>query len=1192
MPEKYPLLRTGMEQRITRFAPALLFLLSLLLYGSAFAQEQSVSLDGTWHFQPVGLAESTNEVPGFYVWNLSAAYVTFPNNENGPWRVVEGYPDADYWRSFNVPSSMAGQRIFLRFESVNYVTDIYINGELAGSHSGGYVPFEIDITNFVNVPSTNNIVTVSIRYNTYRFLEYQVYPRWPTGYYGHAFNLGITGSVALISRSPVYCSDVHIKTLVQDSRLWVTLTIVNKTNEQRSIRVKSWIPSLGLIIGDAPVQVDSMGSVSVTYEKPAGTLQRWTPQNPALYTHRTELFENGLVYEREDRFGFREFKVSGDHFTLNGVKINLRGDNIIIHSETPHFMYYMVNKPDWISIVDSLLALNINVIRLHQQPAPAWMLDICDEKGMMVIAESAIYGIMFPRSPEYVKNAKIWLKEWIIRDRNHPSIMIWSAENEMLAPQQSVLIPSQLADLDTAIKSVDDTRPVMYSCAGDVNGLTEITSWHYTFGFPNGWPASGGIYTFLNKWETALANFNMPFDPNTAMSSGEFEWSGNLLTESEHVRRQAVKVRAMRYLGFDDIRPYRLDWMWLPVPLTMGPYNSWSPSPQEITFMKNSLDPLLAFDKHYHEFHWMPSPPQFGEGETVTRTIIVFNDCPAGTDVELRWKTTLNGVVNETGSRRLTIALGETVETDIQFQAPYSGSDQLFQLHLTTWKDGNQQCEEVLNYKTLNQGSARPSRVTGISGDLNNDVLGLNWTPVTDNEEGGTVSIAGYRVERSSRVDFAPASTTSFSVPGNAYTETVGSLIGDAGDHLFYRMYAIDQGGIISRSSDVYGIVTYGLTATATTDINEIGLPVVMPQVSSASALAGAFQQVDAVFRWDNAGQGVVQYIPGVPATDFPLTYGTPVIVNSTGSGTLTMHGMLASVAYALTTTPTTSFNAVMLPLQRNDLTTASLLMADIPNCNGVALWNSVLQGFEQYIPEIPATDFSTVGGGCYYVNVSSSVGWNAAATAAAARLKPDTDEDQSSVAASVPHAVWGDAAGLPEGSFRACITNRPGDVLTPDDPGCFLTGEYWLVQCGNFSGPWHPKDTLRVTFFDDQGQPTRESLTVLSANPVDRGASVTAVDDRQGPAGMMLYPNFPDPFNGSTTLQYSLPVRTSVRITIHDIGGRVVNRLLHAQQEAGMHSIAWNGRYENGREAASGIYLARIEAGMLLKTEKMVLTR
>ena len=157
--------------------------------------------------------------------------------------------------------------------------------------------------------------------------------------------------------------------------------------------------------------------------------RRWSPEDPYLYTLLAELRCNDEVVDRTStRFGFREVWLEGPNFILNGLRTNLRGD-------AWHYQGFVQQTPAYArSWFRACRAVGINFIRLHAMPYPAFYLDVADEEGMLIVAESAIYGsgkAMQADHPRFIEACQRHLAALVRRDRNHPSVIIWSMQNEM-----------------------------------------------------------------------------------------------------------------------------------------------------------------------------------------------------------------------------------------------------------------------------------------------------------------------------------------------------------------------------------------------------------------------------------------------------------------------------------------------------------------------------------------------------------------------------------------------------------------------------------------------------------------------------------------------------------------------------------------------------------------------------------------
>ena len=138
-----------------------------------------------------------------------------------------------------------------------------------------------------------------------------------------------------------------------------------------------------------------------------------------------------VLCRKSTRFGFRETWFEGIHFCLNGIRCNRRGESPAYAEKTDLF----ATRETATEMIRRCQAANCNVLRFHSMPAPPHVLEVCEELGMLVIDESAIYAswqMLMPEHPDWMEHCREHLTRWVRRDRNHPSVILWSAENEGL----------------------------------------------------------------------------------------------------------------------------------------------------------------------------------------------------------------------------------------------------------------------------------------------------------------------------------------------------------------------------------------------------------------------------------------------------------------------------------------------------------------------------------------------------------------------------------------------------------------------------------------------------------------------------------------------------------------------------------------------------------------------------------------
>ena len=665
------------------------------------ATRSSLSLNGTWEFTPKGQAKTTMPVPGFWAneWD------DYGTGETGDYKLFPGVTDGEYVRTFDIPATMQGQRIWLAFESVNYIADIYVNSRFVSTHKGGYVPFKLDISDYVSVPSTGNSLRVVLRHDNSDFLSDAKLPKWPIGLNGHQYDLGITQDVNLLALPDVFVEDAWIITSVRNKTITVQITVRNAGTSARSIRIENTVQERDgtplLTLPDRSLSVPAGGEATISVEKTWNTPRYWWPKTPHLYFLRTLITEdNRSLDEKFTRFGFREVWAEGNKFFLNGVRFTLFGETIVWWAQNPMWQYYQFTPEQWRIDVRKMKEANITIVRMHQEQHPRWFAEIADEEGMMLIAEAATYAsdYIHNRLQEYIDNSIALMEPWIKRDRNHPSIVIWSAENEMRLRPPAKFTFSQLKSLGDAIERWDNTRPIVYDGDKDLNGLANTVNYHYIFGWPESWPDDNNIYRLDSK-----------LHPAKITMTGEFGAQGRSDNVDEESRawRNALLIRGYRHAQFFSIHPYHLEWMWTDKPTIFQYLGGWQPDEEIKTFMRNSYSPVAVFDKEYDRLG-IPSQrriPAFDEGSTMTRTLIVYNNDYEDEVVELRWQMEYAEKFIDRGSKTLTIPLGEYSEIDLDFQLPRVQFDDGVTIWLMAYKNDSLHFREKRRYWIYDRGA-------------------------------------------------------------------------------------------------------------------------------------------------------------------------------------------------------------------------------------------------------------------------------------------------------------------------------------------------------------------------------------------------------------------------------------------------------------------------------------------------------
>jgi hypothetical protein len=1175
-----------------------LFLIPLLFFpGNASAQyEVTVSLNGTWGFTPSGSGYNTLEVPGFWVWEIQPSGGFNFGTEDGPvWKIFEGIAEGTYQKWFDIPESMAGKRKFIHFEGVNHYAKVYVNGLYVGEHKGGFLPFELDITGTAYTPSTSNQLIVEMIYWDPDLIETSTnLLLWPAGSFTHSQNCGLVNDVWLVARPSLYAADCFVQTSYRNMTIDCSCAVINAGDSPETALITMDIyDDTGItLIKSLPSQqvtVQAGDTLSVNAMQSWPNPELWFPDNPVLYTMKIGIEqESAKINELSQKFGFREIWIESTQFRLNGIRLNLRGDNVDFHSLKENWSYLIPTRETWPPILDSLIALNFNVVRFHKEPVFSWMLDLCDERGMMVIDESAVHGVFdedsgLPKyNPTYTANAVSWCRDWVRRDRNHPSVIMYSASNEAFLITHKILA-DDVKQLGTAIMDMDTTRPILYEGDRDLEGFAKVYSYHYMLGFPSNWP-SGGIYNGMQEF----------VEDDLPTSWGEFDWNRHTMTRTRWARRQALKTRGARVLDVADVRPYRLDWSWHPNPAyTVELYDSWTPTNAEKQFLRNSMNAMLVFDKHYYEYTEFPYPyPEYNEGSTIERTLVIFNDEFSGESVDIRWRVLLAGTETSSGSFTVDVPLGAHVEETLSVPAPYVSANTNFSLELSSWKSGKQKFLESTTYRSKDTGLSPPASPANVSIEAYQSGARITWSPVTKNQDGNSTTINDYIIHVCGDCFFDAENTSTYNLSSNtSYQDPLSGIAGNPSENRFYRITAVDHSGLVSLPSVIVGTYDFVLTASPPYRFNSIALPVVIASVEDAEGLRQAVPFATSISEWSSSAQGYAQYLPYLPGSNFSVQPGKAYFATVTQASTLSLFGAAVFPDYLLTKYSGPSFHALMLPLDRPWLESASDILADIPNCDGVAYWNSSLQGYEQYIPDIPETDFFIQAGQPCFVSVSQTTAWpgNGAAQSAAKTTIPSVMNS-----GKAPHSVWGRFTSNSDFQapvhFSAYIKSRPQEIVHAGTAGNRILNGSWIVQCAAFPSAWSAGDTLCIKFTVN-GIESGNVSAVLSNAPCDR-ADDACLESELVPSVFGLGLNYPNPFNGATRFSYTLSKSARIKISVYNMLGRRVSVLADQHADAGTYQAEWSGNDDLGRPVESGVYLLKLEADGRRFTRKLILIR
>ena len=360
-----------------------------------------------------------------------------------------------YRKHFKMEESAKGKVVRLEFEGAMYDAYVWVNGQLVGNRPYGYIGFEFDISDQLKYDGTNNVVAV-------RLTPKDLSSRWYPG-------AGLYRSVWLKVDEQVHIGQwgTYITTpTVTDNKAVVQneTAVENKSDIQVSVELKHeyYSPEGALVATvDEQLTIDPNSSmISGLYcniEKPL----RWDLETPNLYLAKTTIADNGKVLDTyETKFGIRTISYTTKGFFLNKKQVRFNG--VCLHHDNGALGSAVYRRADERKL-QIMKDMGVNAIRTSHNPPSRELLELCDELGLMVQDEAFDVWKMEKVPNGYNVFFDEWgerdLKDMIRRDRNHPSIVMWSIGNEIIEQKDAKNGWKVAKRLNEYCKEIDPTRP-------------------------------------------------------------------------------------------------------------------------------------------------------------------------------------------------------------------------------------------------------------------------------------------------------------------------------------------------------------------------------------------------------------------------------------------------------------------------------------------------------------------------------------------------------------------------------------------------------------------------------------------------------------------------------------------------------------------------------------------------------------
>ncbi|HEY0728062.1 MAG TPA: glycoside hydrolase family 2 TIM barrel-domain containing protein, partial [Pyrinomonadaceae bacterium] len=422
-----------------------------------------------------------------------------------------------YRKTFSMDAALKGKLVFIRFDGVYRNSEVWINGHYLGKRPYGYSTFEYELTPHLVYGAKPNVIAVKVDNSQ------QPNSRWYSG-------SGIYRNVWLTTLDPVHIA--HWGTYVttpevseQSATVAVKTRVNNRSNSSAPVDLTTIIQNAAGREVARLTQKGATGEVSQSLKVASPML--WSDERPYLYKVVSELRHGGRVVDRyETPLGIRTFRFDVEKgFFLNGKPLKIRG---VCNHHDLGSLGAAVNTRAIERQLEILKAMGVNGLRTsHNPPAPE-LLELTDKLGFIVMDEAFDVWKIQKTKYDYHLDFDEWhqrdLEDMVLRDRNHPSIFIWSTGNEVMEQWNKNPEGGNISrKLAAIVRNLDRTRPITAACNGvttDNKVLTEGdldlvgTNYHHAdfFEFPKRFPGRVIIGAETNSSVHMRGSYTMPSD--------------------------------------------------------------------------------------------------------------------------------------------------------------------------------------------------------------------------------------------------------------------------------------------------------------------------------------------------------------------------------------------------------------------------------------------------------------------------------------------------------------------------------------------------------------------------------------------------------------------------------------------------------------------------------------------------------
>lgn len=450
-----------------------------------------LSLNGTWKFHWVGQPEKRpadfykneynvsrwDDIPVPSDWQLHGydypiyLNIAYPHPKNQPYIPHDYNPVGSYKRSFNIPSDWKNKLVFIHFGAVNSAFYLWINGHYVGYSQDSKTPAEFNITKYLQ-EGENTVAVEVYRWCDGSYLEDQDFFRLS----------GIERDVYLFATPLARISDFFLKAGLDEQynngtfNLNVTLnnaTGKNLKNYSLIVNMYDDVTNERVLTQTRKINIPKSNITEIEFNATLPNVKQWTAEHPNLYTLTLQFTDNkgSVVQTTGCKAGFRTIEIKNGQLLVNGKAILFKGVNRHEHDPVTG---HVVSVESMIQDIQLMKQFNLNAVRTSHYPNDPMWYKLCDKYGLYLINEANIeshgYGYKpdetLGNNPDYLESHLYRVSNMVERDKNHPSVILWSMGNEAGTGINFLAVYKWT-------KQRDNSRPVHYERAEKETDITE-----------------------------------------------------------------------------------------------------------------------------------------------------------------------------------------------------------------------------------------------------------------------------------------------------------------------------------------------------------------------------------------------------------------------------------------------------------------------------------------------------------------------------------------------------------------------------------------------------------------------------------------------------------------------------------------------------------------------------------------------